>query len=199
MIMFNKLPYFIILKGKKYKINVDFRNMILFEKKVQDRCADNSEIIEFGLRHFYPDFFYLKNFIELIKQPDLYKEACDKLLWFYKCGRDNYHKVTNKNNNSNRNNRPKQIYSFEFDDEYIYGAFLEQYNIDLTCRKLHWWKFKALLNSLNENTEFVKIKGYRAYEGKDKNMLELKQYWQLPLPIEEQDRLNRIFDVLNNK
>ena len=35
MIMFNKLPYFVILKGKKYKINVDFRNMISFENKVQ--------------------------------------------------------------------------------------------------------------------------------------------------------------------
>ena len=31
MIMFNKLPYFAILQGKKYKINVDFRNMISFE------------------------------------------------------------------------------------------------------------------------------------------------------------------------
>ena len=34
MIMFNRLPYFIILDEKKYKINVDFRNMISFE---QDR------------------------------------------------------------------------------------------------------------------------------------------------------------------
>ena len=24
MVMFNKLPYFVILQGKKYKINVDF-------------------------------------------------------------------------------------------------------------------------------------------------------------------------------
>ena len=28
MIMFNKLPYFVILQGKKYRINVDYRNLL---------------------------------------------------------------------------------------------------------------------------------------------------------------------------
>lgn len=191
MIMFNKLPYFVILQGKKYKINVDFRNMISFENKVQDKSVSNSEKIKYGLRHFYPAFFYEKNYNELIRNPQLYKEACDKLIWFYKCGRDNYHKT--KGNGKGQN---KQIYSYEFDDEYIYGAFYEQYRIDLAYDKVHWWKFKALLKSLKDDTEFVKIKGYRAYTGKDKNMLELKEYWELPKPIEEQERQNRIFEAL---
>lgn len=43
MIMFNKLPYFVILQGKKYKINVDFRNMISFENKMQDNSVDNQK------------------------------------------------------------------------------------------------------------------------------------------------------------
>ena len=43
MIMFNKLPYFVILQGKKYKINVDFRNMISFENKVQDKSVSNQK------------------------------------------------------------------------------------------------------------------------------------------------------------
>ena len=45
------------------------------------------------------------------------------------------------------------------------------YGIDLAYDKVHWWKFKALLKSLKDDTEFVKIKGYRAYTGKDENML----------------------------
>ena len=65
MIMFNKLPYFVILQGKKYKINVDFRNMISFENKMQDTSVDNSEKIKYGLRHFYPAFFYLENYFKL--------------------------------------------------------------------------------------------------------------------------------------
>ena len=191
MLMFKRLPYFVILQGKKYKINVDFRNMIFFENKLQDKSVSKSEKIEYGLRHFYTDFFYAENFKKLMLNPNLYKEACEKLIWFYKCGRDNYHKTK-----GNKKGRNKQIYSYEFDDEYIYGAFYEQYGIDLTHDKVHWWKFKALLKSLKDSTEFVKIKGYRAYTGKDKNMIELRDYWELPLPIEEQERLNNLYEAL---
>lgn len=191
MIMFNKLPYFVILQGEKYKINVDYRNMLSFEKKLQDKSVSNSEKIKYGLRHFYPAFFYAENFNKLICNPQLYKESCEKLIWFYKCGREDYHK--GKGNGKVGN---KQIYSYDYDDEYIYGAFYEQYAIDLSKNKVHWWKFKALLKSLKDDTEFVKIKGYRAYEGDDKNMNNLKEYWKLPLPIEEQERLDRLYDAL---
>lgn len=191
MIMFNKLPYFVILQEKKYKINVDFRNMISFENKVQDKSVDNSKKIEYGLRHFYPAFFYAENYYKLLNNEQLYKEACDKLIWFYKCGRDDYHKTK-----GNKKGQNKQIYSYEFDDEYIYGAFYEQYRIDLAYDKVHWWKFKSLLKSLKDDTEFVKIKGYRAYTGKDKNMLELREYWELPKPVEEQERINKIYEAL---
>lgn len=191
MIMFNKLPYFVILQGKKYKINVDYRNMISFENKLQDKKANNSEKIEYGLRHFYPAFFYDENYMKLLHNPQLYKEACDKLIWFYKCGREDYHKSTGSGKSNN-----KQIYSYEHDDEYIYGAFYEQYGIDLAYNKVHWWRFKALLKSLKEDVEFVKIMGYRAYTGDDKNMKELRDYWELPLSLDEQERLNNLYEAL---
>lgn len=190
MVMFHKLPYFVMLQGRKYKINADFRNMIQFENKLQDKSVDNLEKIQYGLKHFYLDFSN-PNDQEMLQIPDLYLEACKKLMWFYQCGREDYHKV--KGNGKRVN---KQIYSYEFDDEYIYGAFYEQYGIDLSYEKVHWWKFKALLKSLKEDTEFVKIKGYRSYMGKDKNMLELKEYWDLPLPMEEQERLNNLYECL---
>ena len=190
MTMFKKLPYFVILQGKKYRINVDFRNMISFENIVQDRSVNNSKKIEYLLRHFYPAFFYAENYLKMLQKPNLYKEACKKLIWFYKCGRDDYHKIGNGKGSN------KQIYSYEYDDEYIYGAFYEQYGIDLTYDIVHWWKFKALLKSLKDDTEFVKIKGYRAYTGEDKNMIELKKYWELPLPVEEQQRLDRLYEIL---
>ena len=117
MIMFNRLPYFVILQGKKFKINVDFRNMISFENKVQDKSVNNSTKIEYLLRHFYPAFFYIENYKKL------YEEACEKLIWFYKCGREDYHKQKGKEKGNNR-----QIYSYEYDDEYIYGAFYELRN-----------------------------------------------------------------------
>lgn len=190
MTMFRKLPYFVILQEKKYRINVDFRNMISFEKILQDKSVSKTEKIEYGLRHFYPAFFSLENYQKLLYNPQLYKEACDKLIWFYKCGRDDYHRMGNGKGSN------KQIYSYNYDDEYIYGAFYEQYGIDLSYDIVHWWKFKALLKSLKDDTEFVKIKGYRAYTGEDKNMLELKKYWELPLPVEEQERLDKLYETL---
>ena len=191
MNMFNKLPYFVILQGKKYKINVDFRNMISFEQKLQDKSTNNSEKIEYGLRHFYPAFFYAENYLKLLQQPKLYKEACDKLIWFYKCGREDYHKVS-----ENGKGKKELVYSYEHDDEYIWGAFHELHNIDLTTDKVHWWKFKAILKSLPSNTEFVKIQGYRVYDGKDEDLKKLKEYWTLPKPQTEQERLNKIYELL---
>jgi hypothetical protein len=188
--MFKKLPYFVILQRKKYKINVDFRKMISFEKKLQDKSLDDAEKMAYCIRNFYPDFFYLKNYMSLLNNKKLYEEACDKLVWFYKCGREDYHRKASGGKASN------QIFDYDYDDEYIYGAFLEQYKIDLTQESIHWWKFKALLKSLKEDTEFVKIKSYRAYSGEDKNMLELKNYWELPLPIEEQQRLDALYEKL---
>lgn len=70
------------------------------------------------------------------------------------------------------------------------------YGIDLACDKVHWWKFKALLKSLKSDVEFVKIQGYRAYTGKDKNMLALRDYWVLPKPVKEEERLNKIYEAL---
>lgn len=78
----------------------------------------------------------------------------------------------------------------------IFTELFTNYGIDLAYDKVHWWKFKALLKSLKDDTEFVKIKGYRAYTGDDKNMLELKKYWELPLPLEEQERLNKLYEML---
>ena len=191
MIMFNRLPYFVILQGKKYKINVDFRNMLSFECKLQEKNIGKLQKIEYGLRHFYPDFFCLENYYNLLKQPQLYKEACNKLVWFYKCGRDDYHKTKTSGKGQN-----KQIYSYEFDDEYIYGAFYEQYRIDLSHEKVHWWKFKALLKSLKEDTEFAKIQGYRNYTGDNEDLKELREYWELPKSLEEQERLNKLYETL---
>ena len=78
----------------------------------------------------------------------------------------------------------------------IFTELSTNYGIDLAYDKVHWWKFKALLKSLKDDTEFVKIKGYRAYTGDDKNMIELRKYWELPLSVEEQERLNKLYEML---
>ena len=45
---------------------------------------------------------------------------------------------------------------------------------------MHWWKFKALMENLNEDTQFVKIMGYRAIDiSKIKDKEEKARYKKL--------------------
>ena len=168
MNMFYELPYFVKIKNKKYAVKTDFRIFAEYEEEMQDRNEENrKKAIAKVLSRFYPAF------LEIVEN-NLSEEAVNQFMWFYECGRKNYHKVKNS-----KGNKREEIYSFNYDDEYIYSAFYEKYSIDLSKSYVHWWKFQALLKGLGE-CEFTKIKGYRAYNGKDKEMLEIKEYWALP-------------------
>lgn len=165
-ILVDELDAIVKEKIGNIKINTDFRISILFELLMQDNTVSKKEKILQSLQLYYPDLDKIKDF----------DKAIQDMLWFYRCGKELAD--SKENNIVERNN---QIYSYEFDDDKIYSAFMEQYNIDLQDIKyLHWWKFKALFNALSENTQFVKIMGYRAMnvnEIKDKKMK--KQYRKL--------------------
>ena len=168
--------------------------MISFENIVQDKSVSNSEKIKYGLRHFYPAFFYAENYNKLLYNPQLYKEACDKLIWFYKCGKDEYH---NETKSSKKGKKVSQIFNYEYDCDLICGSFLLYAHLDLH-KYCHWWKFKEVWNTLPNDCEFCKIKGYRAYEGKDEKLLELKEYYKLPpteAEIQEQIRKDKIYEA----
>ena len=167
------------------RINSDFRISILFELLMQDKEVKNEDKVRQALILYYPN-------IEKITD---YKQAVDDIIWFYKCGKEEK-KVDDELKENNENNKQKQIYSYEFDAEYIYSAFMEQYNIDLNSIKyLHWWKFKALFNSLNENVLFSKIMSYRTINVnkiKDKtlrkNYKKLKELYKLPDMRSEEEK-----------
>lgn len=76
-----------------------------------------------------------------------------------------------------------KILDYEIDADYIYSAFLGQYGIDLTGIDLHWHKFQALLNGLNNSTKLREIMTYRCYEGNDKNYIKLRNAWELPVEL----------------
>lgn len=131
------------------------------------------------------------------------KQAIQDILWFYRCGKEDKD-VDIENQNNDVKDKQTQIYSYEFDAEYIYSAFMEQYKIDLSSiRYLHWWKFKALLISLNENVLFSKIMGYRAMEIskiKDKDMekhyKKMKKLYALPDMRSEEEKENDFANAL---
>lgn len=192
--------YYNIILGKlptktpnKMRIRTDFRESIKFELLMQDNSISDADKIKLALNLYY---------YEPEKIQDV-KKAIKDILWFYKCGKEDKN-VDSENEENNVSNKQKQIYSYEFDAEYIYSAFMEQYRIDLNKIKyLHWWKFKALLVSLNENILFSKIMGYRAMninKIKDKDMKKhykkMKKIYALPDMRSEEEKENDFADAL---
>lgn len=184
--MYNKLPHSVELKGEKFIINTDFRIFVDFEYEMQE--IDRYIAVNNVLIRFYPAF-------SVIKDKNLLEEAIDKFLWFYQCGKGELEEIKA----SSKGNKSENAFSYKWDDDLIWGAYNMYFHVDLTTDKIHWWKFKAMWKSIPDESEFNKIKGYRGYKGKDKNLLALKDYYKLPLTgREKQDKIRRkqIYEAL---
>lgn len=165
----------------KIDFDTNFRACVTFEIMMQNpRYSDKAKTFQ-ALNLFYPEISQIKNV----------KQAIDDIIWFYSCGKSE--EKTSQKEKTNRKN--KQIYSYVFDNDLIYSAFKNQYNIDLEeIDYLHWWKFKAMFNGLKADNKIVEIMGYRSIELseiKDKEMRKhykkLQQIYKLPdMRTEEQ-------------
>ena len=47
---------------------------------------------------------------------------------------------------------------------YIWGAFMDEFGIDLSKSDMHWWHFLALLGCLSDRCKFSQIVGYRSLD-----------------------------------
>lgn len=182
--LLDTLPETVTVDGKEFFIDSDFRTTIIFEKIILDDTISSREKVEDAIELYFID-----------KVPHGYKEALNAVLDFYRCGEPQSKKSVKKNGDIEL--KPKMIYSYEYDAKYIYGAFLEQYGIDLCdIEYLHWWKFQALFQSLKSNTRIVEIMGYRATDlneikNKDerKRIARMKQIYDLPTNLTREEKI----------
>ncbi|CAM3017706.1 bacteriophage Gp15 family protein [Hathewaya histolytica] len=189
-ILIDILPTTVNIEGEDYEINSDFRTSILFELLMQDPELNHENKVIQVLQLYYSTI------------PKNINEAIEKILWFYRCGKD---EIKSKNKGAGKT---IQVYSYEYDDDYIYSAFLDQYGVDLQDMEyLHWWKFKAMFKSLKEDNELVKIMGYRVIDlGKIKDKEQknyykkMKELYKIPTNISknEKEKLNKIEEILLN-
>lgn len=185
-ILIDLLPECVEIDGIEYKIRADFRISILFEMMMQDEELSDEEKLLKALELYYPII------------PDNVEEAIDKIKWFYRCGKD----IVKSNNKIH--SESIKIYDYEYDDDYIYSAFLNQYNIDLQdIKHLHWWKFKAMFKSLNEDTKIVKIMQYRSIDlskikDKEQNTYyrNMKKLYEIPRSMGEVEKIRAIEESL---
>lgn len=92
------------------------------------------------------------------------------------------------------NQTKETLYDWILDGDLIYAAFMQQYKIDLCDEKMkmHWHKFLALFNGL-QNTKFDDVIGYRSYDpGKKydekKERMKLKNMWEIRRELTEREK-----------
>ena len=170
------LPDTIEVDGKSYLIKTDFRDWLEF-----------SQLVESGKDVTLQDVVYL--FVDEIPQTDFSQQLVD----FF----------TNPNEVPNyRGGNNERVLDYLIDSEYIYASFMAEYGIDLCDVKLHWWKFKALLIGLNDESKLKQIMSMRTYTKSNKDphkiAMENKKAWALPRRTKKQeeeieDALEKIF------
>ncbi len=188
-ILIDALPDTVNVRGQKYEIRTDFRIAMMFEILMQDDSIRPQDKTKKALSLFYPEI-----------PPDL-KKATDAMLWFYKCGKEDN---PQRKKLAARKGKTR-VYSFEYDDDYIYAAFMTQYGIDLQdIEYMHWWKFRAMFNSLDKDIQFSKIMEYRSVEinsiptEQQPFYRKMKRLYALPVPDDEQEKLDKIEQALLN-
>lgn len=174
------LPIRYEFEGKTYEMHTDFREWMRFEMLMLDEDILPDERASLLFKLIFP-----------VVPPD--PELGSFLIWFYSCGRKP-NKVKSRKASKHKNNAA--IYSFEFDDGYIYAAFKEVYGIDLMeIEYMHWWQFKALFKGLH-GCKFCDIMSCRSEEITDKtpqwkkaHLQECKQLYAIPKSLSEQQKI----------
>lgn len=180
--LLDPLEWAVWIGGKRYELNTDFRTAIRFEITMLDSGLSPEEKVWTALDLYFRSI------------PDDLEAAMEAVIDFYRCGK------TDKGSGTRGGER---IYSFAHDGQYIYAAFRQQYGIDLTRERLHWWQFRALFNALSQDTLFVKIMGWRSMEIDSKTppdererLRRLKEQYALPVSQTENEKTGAVYDML---
>lgn len=141
------LPDMVLAGERLYPVHTDFRNWMEIEEV---------------MFHEEGNFLYkIPRLLSLCyrRLPTEFEDAVAGLVSFYRgietCG-------TTGESETKQKKRP--FYSFQQDAPLFYAAFYQQYGIDLSHVKLHWWQFKALFKGLSADTQLMQVIQYRAVD-----------------------------------
>ena len=186
-LLLDSLPDEVIIHDTPYQIHTDFRVGIQFELMMDTEKSEYEKIKQaFSL---YYDVF-----------PDDLELGIQKVIWFYLGG------DTNTNSDSKGGMKDKKIYSYEYDQNLIYTAFLQHYHIDLnTIMDLHWWKFRQLFFELPKESSIKQAMMYRSMQ-LNSNMsseqrsfyAQMKYLYRLPDDRTKEEKAQTFASILAN-
>ena len=169
-----ELTQSIAYNGREYPIDLSYDNVLRFYQLLDDADFDEGEKIIAAFHIFFDE--------EVPDDPEFLMNVV-KLLGDY-VSSNPYGSDTE---GQQGNIAPVRYFSFQQDAEAIYASFMGQYGIDLIEQqgKLHWDKFKALLDGLGPETQFRRIVSIRqrstdGLEGEELSaLMEQQQYYRL--------------------
>ena len=130
-ILTDKLPAGVMIDGKKYRVNTDFRTGL----KIINYAEKYSgvRLLIYALKTFY------------VEMPEDIALAIEGMKKFY------------HGESGGSEGNGKKLFSFEKDAEYIFSSFYTQYGINLAQDDMHWYVFSALLKGLCGENAFSKL------------------------------------------
>ena len=154
------LPFTIMVGGEPFLIRTDFRDWLQFGELIKEDATLDKFLYLFEDKH-----------------PTDGTAMIEALLEFYENPNATPHDTGEGEN--------MEVVDYILDGEYIFGAFMQAYGIDLVeCPYMHWHKFKALVLCLPNDTMLKEIINFRSWK-KDNTDYEAqcrrnKEVWRLP-------------------
>lgn len=147
MLLYEEPPTSVLVNGEGYSIITDFREWIRLIDLVESNDIDNQSKSRLILEWYNKE------------KPCDEAGAIKALTYFLK---GEYSEDDTGTDTGEQTSNPVPVFSYSYDAEVIYSDFMKVYGIDLLdVEYMHWWKFKALLSNLPEDSKFKERIYYR--------------------------------------
>ena len=160
------------------RIDPDFRHMVRLSNAYAHGRLDGE--------HPEEALAIMERFYHKPVPPEQLPDAYGCMVDFYRAGEQAAAGTASEPDNGQE--KPP-AFDYQCDAGYIVAAFQQAYGIDLTCEKVHWFRFRALFAALPEDTLMAKIMGWRSadladYEGSMReHYAALKERFALPASL----------------
>lgn len=148
------------IDGVEYKLDLAFDNVLRLLEMLADEYLSDFDKVSLGLRILID----VSLDYEVKEQADIFVELFKSIMGAGE--EDNQNLDIEGNVMPSPEQGGEKIYSIKEDADYIFASFYQDYGVDLVEQqgKLHWYKFKAMLNGLKKDTQFKEILNIRTME-----------------------------------
>lgn len=174
-VLTDKLPTKIKVNDNIYNINYDFRTVINIILAFEDKELTNAEQV----------YIMIKNLYKEEVRPEDRMEAMKKALKFIDGGTEP---------ELENDIKPKRIYSFKKDGNYIFSGINQTHHINLSENEnMHWWVFLSFFMDMSTDCTFGELIYYRKRKNENKLTKEEKeQYKKIKklVDLDEKDKMS---------